>query len=472
MGNTNSSAVEKCLDAAVGAKNFASSATVAYQLSHVKPYNLDIPVKPAAVTYPSTSDQVAAVVKCAVDNNLKVQPRSGGHSYANYGIGGSDNAIVVDLKNFQQFSMDTNTWQATIGSGTLLGDVTKRLQENGKRAMAHGTCPQVGSGGHLTIGGLGPSSRMWGTALDHVLEVEVVLANSTVTRASETQNPDIFWALKGAGASFGIITEFVVRTQASPAESTLYTYTINAGNAAAKATAFKQWQALISDPTLSRKFATQFILTELGLIITGTYFGPRAEFDSLNISSRLPPKSESILVLDDWLGVVGHWAEDTALELVGGVQSNFYAKSAAYTKDDLLSNATIDKLFTYLDEVDKGTPVWFLIFDLEGGAVNDPAPDATAYGHRDALFYHQAYAVNLFGRVDDKIRNFLTGLNKIVEDGVGRELGAYAGYVDRALGDKGPELYWGANLEKLRRVKKEVDSGDVFSNPQSVKPAE
>lgn len=175
--------------------------------------------------------------------------------------------------------------------------------------------------------------------------------------------------------------------------------------------------------------------------------------------------------MDDWLGVVGHWAEDIALELVGGVQSNFYAKSAAYTADDLLPDAAVDKLFNFIDSTDKGTPIWFLIWDLEGGKINDYAPDATAYGHRDALFYHQAYAVNLFGRVDDKIRKFLTGLNTIVAEGVGRELGAYAGYVDPALGDKGPELYWGDNLARLQKVKKAVDPKEVFWNPQSVRPA-
>ena len=212
-------------------------------------------------------------------------------------------------------------------------------------------------------------------------------------------------------------------------------------------------------------------MTELGVVVTGTYFGPKAEFDSLNISSRLPSKSENVIVLDDWLGVVSHWAEDVALELVGGIQSNFYAKSAAYTADDLIPDKAVDQLFEFIDKTDKGTPLWFLIWDLEGGKVNDYAPDATAYGHRDALFYHQAYAVNLFGRVDDKIRNFLTGVNKIVADGVGHELGAYAGYVDRALGDKAAELYWGGNLAKLQSVKKAVDPKEVFWNPQSVKPA-
>jgi hypothetical protein len=86
MGSSNSSVVEKCLEVAVGAWNIATPSTFAYQYLHVKPYNKDIPINPAAITYPSTSDQVAAIVKCAADNNLKVQARSGGHSYANYGM--------------------------------------------------------------------------------------------------------------------------------------------------------------------------------------------------------------------------------------------------------------------------------------------------------------------------------------------------------------------------------------------------
>lgn len=97
-----------------------------------------------------------------------------------------------------------------------LGDVTKTLHDAGGRAMSHGTCPVVGIGGHATIGGLGPTSRQFGSALDHVEEVTAVLANSTITTASWTQNPDLFFALKGAAASFGVITEFKVRTEPEP----------------------------------------------------------------------------------------------------------------------------------------------------------------------------------------------------------------------------------------------------------------
>jgi FAD/FMN-containing dehydrogenase len=85
MGNTSSSQVQKCLVSAVG-KDMAFKSDPLFQLSHVKPYNLGVPSVPAAVTYPKTTDQIAKIVKCAVENSLKVQPRCGGHSYANYGV--------------------------------------------------------------------------------------------------------------------------------------------------------------------------------------------------------------------------------------------------------------------------------------------------------------------------------------------------------------------------------------------------
>ena len=84
MGNTSSSPIQKCLESAVG-KDVVFKSDPLFQLRDVKPYNLGIPSKPAAVTYPTTTDQIGKIVQCAMDNSLKVQPRCGGHSYANYG---------------------------------------------------------------------------------------------------------------------------------------------------------------------------------------------------------------------------------------------------------------------------------------------------------------------------------------------------------------------------------------------------
>lgn len=137
-----------------------------YAWQHVKCYNLDHVTTPYCVTYPKTSAQVAKLVKIAADAGLKVQAKSGGHSYCNFSS--PDGGMVIDLKHFQAFKMDPETFVCDVGAGTLLGDLDERLHKQGKRAIAHGVCPQVGIGGHATIGGLGPSSRKFGAALDHI----------------------------------------------------------------------------------------------------------------------------------------------------------------------------------------------------------------------------------------------------------------------------------------------------------------
>ncbi|KAJ6485684.1 hypothetical protein C8R45DRAFT_930782 [Mycena sanguinolenta] len=444
---------------------------VFYQLADVKLYNQDIPITPAAVTFPATNADVTGIVKCAAASGVKVQPRSGGHSYGNYGIGGVDNAVVVDLSNFQQFSMDNTTWQATIGAGTLLEDVTSRLQDAGNRAIAHGTCPQVGIGGHATIGGLGPLSRQWGLALDHVLEVEVVLANGTVVRANEEQNPDVLWALKGAGASFGIITEFVVLTHPIPTNIIRYSYTLEFGSHASMAPTFVTWQTIVADPSLDRKLATEVVLFELGMIISGTYFGAEDEYKALNFEARLAQNATvSVTLIDNWLGAVANWAESEALNLVGGTSGPFYAKSLTFSGETLIPTSGVESFFSYLDTADKGTLLWFAIFDLEGGAVNDVAQNATAYAHRDALFYLQTYAIGV-GTLSDTTIAFVDGMSEQITNSMpGVDFGAYPGYVDPKM-TNGQAEYWGSNLPRLEQIKATIDPDNLFSNPQSVQPA-
>ncbi|KAK6978117.1 Reticuline oxidase [Favolaschia claudopus] len=445
-----------------------------YQSLYVKPYNTAIHVTPAAVTRPSTAQDVAGIVQCAAASSVKVQPRSGGHSYGNYGIGGEDGAVVVDLANFQQFSMDNTTWKATIGAGTLLADVTDRLHNAGGRAIAHGTCPQVGIGGHATIGGLGPISRQWGSALDHVLEVEIVLANGTITRANATYNPDILFAVKGAAASFGIVTEFVFMTRPEPSSAILYTYKLQLTKHADLAPTFAAWQDIVSDPNLDRKLASEVIVFQLGMIISGTYFGTRDEYNALNFEGRLTQNatSKSVSVLDSWLGVVGNWAETEALKLIGGVSGAFYSKSLTFKSTTLIPMSGIQTLFNYFDTADKGTLVWFAIFDVEGGAVNDVPQNATAYAHRDAQFYMQTYAVdiNFSGTLSNTTAAFVQNMSDIVTNSMpGVEFGAYAGYVDPKL-PNGQQQYWGTNLPRLESIKASIDPHDLFHNPQSVRP--
>jgi hypothetical protein len=171
---------------------------------------------------------------------------------------------------------------------------------------------------------------------------------------------------------------------------------------------------------------------------------------------------------------IAHDISELGLKLFGDVPAHFYSKSLSFSPETLPSNGTIDKMFKYLSDLDLSqllTP-WFVIFDLEAGAINDIPQNATAYAFRDTLFFLQSYAVDLsFGALGKQATGFLDGLNEVLIEGNENTFGAYPGYVDPRLED-GQEWYWRGNYERLRRIKKAVDPGNVFRNPQSVQPAE
>ncbi|KAL0062011.1 hypothetical protein AAF712_011089 [Marasmius tenuissimus] len=473
MGNFPSSRAapvgfESCLQSALPASAISLPSDLFYPLA-VKPYNLAYDITPAAVIRPSATDQVSRAVQCASVHGVKVQARSGGHSYGDYSIGGEDGALVVDLVNFQQFSYDQSTGHATIGGGTLLDDVTKRLHDAGGRAMAHGLCPQVGIGGHATIGGIGPPSRMWGLSLDHVIEAEVVLANGTVVRTNENSSPEVLFALKGAGASFGVITEFKVITHPEPQEITQFTYRIELSLSSRDLVqTYTRWQEFISQPGLSRKFASQFIVFPLGMIVEGTYFGPRAEFDALGFAEKVASNASAVSVtVDDWLGSVANWATQEAINIFGGISAPFYSKSLIFNNDTLMSADTIQSVFSLFDSTDKGSLVWFAVFHLVGGAINDVPTDATSYPHRDGLMFLESYIIGVPG-VTDQNRKWLNNINSVIENASpNANYGAYAGYVDPFLANS-ETRYWGNNYPRLQQIKSQIDPQDIFHNPQSV----
>jgi hypothetical protein len=336
--------------------------------------------------------------------------------------------------------------------------------------MAHGVCPGVGIGGHATIGGLGPMSRMWGAALDHIVEVEMVTADGKVVRANEKTNSDLFWAVRGAGASFGIVTEFVVRTHPEPGAVVQYSYAFTFGSHKDMIPVYQKWQALIADPELDRRFSTMFIVQPLGAVITTTFYGTEAEYKATNIANRLPSGGLPELVLNDFFGSVAHDAEKEAL-VIADIPTSFYSKALAFKPDQLLAPSGVSELFNYLDSADKGTLLYFIIFDQSGGAVGDAALDATAYPHRDKILFYQSYAVGI-PTLTDTTRNFLTGVHKTIQKNANGANCTYAGYVDPALaGPKAMESYWGGNVPRLQAVKKAWDAKDVFHNPCSVRPA-
>lgn len=107
----------------------------------IAPFNLRLPFTPVAVAVPSTVAQVQAAVACGASAGVKVSAKSGGHSYASHGLGGEDGHLMVDMKLFNNVTVENSTGIATVGVGGRLGNIALALFNSSERAFSHGTCP-------------------------------------------------------------------------------------------------------------------------------------------------------------------------------------------------------------------------------------------------------------------------------------------------------------------------------------------
>lgn len=257
-----------------------------------------------------------------------------------------------------------------------------------------------------------------------------------------------------------------MRTQPEPGSVVQYTYSITLAKHRNLAGIFTQWQDLISDPELDRRFSTEFIMHELGVIIQATFFGTQEEYKATGIPDKIPAGATSV-ILDDWMAVMTNDAENAALWL-SSTSTPFTARSLAFTKDEMLSEDTITNLMNYIDDANRGTLIWFLIFDSTGGAISDVPTNATAYAHRDKIMFCQGYGIGI-PVLQQSTKDFMTGIITHIQNGTTQALTTYPGYVDPMI--QNPQTsYWGPNLDRLGGIKAKWDPNDVFHNPGSVRP--
>ena len=169
--------------------------------------------RPAAIARVANAADVQAVVTFARDHDLELAVRSGGHSGAGHGT--VDGGLVLDLREMKAIEIDPETRTAWAETGLTAGDVTTAAAEHGL-VIGFGDTGSVGIGGITTGGGIGYLVRKHGMTIDNVLAAEVVTADGSLRRASEAENPDLFWAIRGGGGNFGVVTRFEYRLQPLP----------------------------------------------------------------------------------------------------------------------------------------------------------------------------------------------------------------------------------------------------------------
>ena len=150
-----------------------------------------------------------AAVNFGRDNKLPIAIRGGGHNGP--GLASVDDGLVIDLSTMKGVRVDPQSRTVRVGAGCTTGDVDHATQAFGL-AVPFGVVSTTGVAGLTLSGGHGYLSRQYGLALDSLLEADAVLADGSFVTASETENPDLLWALRGGGGNFGVVTSFFFRT--------------------------------------------------------------------------------------------------------------------------------------------------------------------------------------------------------------------------------------------------------------------
>ena len=173
-----------------------------------KVYNAMIDRRPAFIAHCTTGDEVSQVIGFARAHDLPIAVRGGGHNGA--GLGTVDGGVVIDLSPMKGVRVDPGARRARVGGGATWGDVDRATGEHGL-ATPSGIIASTGVGGLTLGGGLGHLTRRFGLTIDNLLEAEVVLASGRRVWANAESHPDLFWAIRGGGGNFGVVTSFVFR---------------------------------------------------------------------------------------------------------------------------------------------------------------------------------------------------------------------------------------------------------------------
>ncbi|KAJ7146041.1 glucooligosaccharide oxidase [Mycena epipterygia] len=445
-------------------------------------FNLRFTLEPVAVVYPSSPLELADIVKIGKANKLRVSARSGGHSYIANGLGGENGTLVIDMAKFTNITVNPSTMTAVIETGNRLGDIALALNDYGL-AMPHGTCPYVGVGGHASYGGYGFTSRMWGLTLDNILSINLVLANGTIAKASKDVNPDLFWALRGAGPSFGITTSIEFSVYAAPASVIIFQYNwhLDVDLAAAALEAF---QKFVEEPNLPAEFGAEIVLTR-GEIAGNVSFGLTGAWhgNPSLLNGTVAPFLAAMPPLNAVTFTPGNWIE--SVEVLAGSTLNtssapdytdtFYAKSLMTPEASPMSLAARTSFMRNLAyEGFASNTSWFFQVELYGGAnskINAVPADATAFVHRSSMFTIQFYAssFNNAPPYPDFGFTFLDNLvNGIISNSPRNwDYGSYTNYMEDKLVDY-KSRYYGAHYPRLLALKKTLDPTGVFDFPVGI----
>ncbi len=420
--------------------------------------------RPAVIARPSSPDEVAAAIRFARERDLEITVRSGGHSAA--GLCGADGGLLIDLSAMRGVTVDPDARSARANGGALLGELDIAAQ-------AHGLVCPTGVVGHtgvagLTLGGgVGRLQRRFGLTIDNLTAVELVTADGRLVRATETDEPELFWGLRGAGWNFGIATALEFRLHPFGPDLHRGVLTFPATLVHDLWSRFRAY-ALEAPDTVSCIFGLDRAAPGAGYAaeMVGrpiVFFAWNHSGDADDVANDTAGLRQGLEPLTTTVGSAPYLDVQTSHDLAFGWGSRSFITS--HNANDVRAEA-LDEMVTHVAEVPGEAT--FSITAL-GGAIGRVPEDATAYAGRASAFDLSADSAWSDASLDDSNFAWCRRAMEIVEPD--RSLGAYA----NGNSDIGPEatrrIYGDAKVARLAALKRTWDPENVFHVNPNVAPA-
>jgi FAD/FMN-containing dehydrogenase len=423
-------------------------------------YNAMIDRRPAAIAYCSDEADVAAAVRYGVEQGVRIAVRGGGHNGG--GLGSVDDGLVIDLSQLNAISVDPAASTVRVGGGALLKDLLEATHEHGLTVPV-GIIGTTGVGGLTLGGGVGHLTRSMGLTVDNLLAATVVLADGSVVQTDAEREPDLFWALKGGGGNFGVVTEFTFRCH--PASTVLAGPVLHSLDDAADVMRwFREfapaqpdelgiWYGLVTVPP-GPPFPEELHLRKTAAIVL-TQVGEE-ESEALRAARSFGTP------LLDGVAPVPLPAWNTAFDPVYSPGDQWYWRGDFVEE---LSDDAIDVHLRFHETV----PTWKSTMHMYSidGAASRVANDETAWGYRHAKWAQVVAGVDPdpanAEAITEWCRSYSDALKPYVLSG---------GYSNFAMDepDRVRGMY-GANYDRLARIKAQYDPDNVFSVNQNIAPA-
>jgi len=431
-------------------------------------WNAGIDRSPSVIARCSSAADVAAAIRLAREHRLEISVRGGAHSPSGAAV--CDDGMMIDLSLLNSVQVDPAARRARVGGGALLAGLDAAAQAHGLACPA-GLISHTGVGGLTLGGGMGWLTRQFGLSIDNLASAEVVTAAGQVLRAAEDENPGLFWAIRGGGGNFGVVSSFEFRLhEVDPTVQVgLFFWGLDQGQevlrllgeiTAAMPPKINAVIAALNAPPLPFVPVQHHLAPGYALVLTG--FGATADHERLvtEIRRTMPPLFDLVtpmpyVLLQQMLDEANAWGQ-------------YGYDKATYVEN--LSDEVIDVVTEQVPA--KSSPASATFFYRLDGAYSSVGDDETAFGGGRS----PRYAVFIVGLAPDAdllaadrrwVRDFWAALRP-------HAIGSGEGYINGSTDHQNEQVrgsYGAAKYERLAKVKAEYDPDNVFHLNANIAPA-